>query len=88
MILLDEYSGCEIDGNYYSNDYLLDMFRLQTQLFKQENVIFSIEECINIWQNYSWDLQASWLDMPLVDEYIIKYIKNSDGFISLLEWSK
>jgi len=88
MIQLNEYKGCEIDGCYFDNEDLSNLQRLQKQLFEEENIIASIEECVNIWQTYSNDLSASWLFFPDEDKYILKYIKSSNCFSSFEEYAK
>jgi len=87
MIKLDEYNGTEIDGNYFDEQDVLNLFRFQKVLFEEEKVIASIEECINIWQKYSWDLQASWLDFPSNNKSILSYIKSSDYFTSFQDYA-
>jgi len=87
MIILDEYGGFTLDGNYYDEEDFKNLSRLQSQLFSEENIIASFRECANIWQNHSWSLHASWMDFPNDYLYILKYIKESEGFVSFDEWS-
>jgi len=87
MIKLNEYNGAEIDGDYYNEEYIADMNRLQKSLFEEEKLIATIEECINIWQQYSWDLSASWLDLPNDEKLILKHIKSSDYFTSFEDYA-
>jgi len=75
-------NGNEIDGDLYSKEELLDLFRLQKQLLIEENLLATLEDCAQIWQGYSNDLAASWLFFPAKDEDIIKSIKGNNYFIS------
>jgi len=88
MIHLNEFNGCEINGAYFDNEDVQNLLRLQRQLFIEENIIASLEECNNIWQTYSSDLSASWLFFPDEDKDILDYIKSSDNFTSFEEYSK
>lgn len=88
MIKLDENNGCVIDDMYYDHEDISNMIRLQNCLFKEEKIIATIEQCINIWQNYSWDLCASWLDLPKEDTDILKKIKSSYKFDNFENYAK
>lgn len=78
----------EIDGNFYTPDDLMDLFRLQKQLLIEEGIFATIEDCANIWCRYSNDLSASWLFFPENDDDILKYIKSSDYFISFFNYAE
>lgn len=39
-----------------------------------------------IWQNYSWELSASWLDVPKDLESIINQVESADNFKSYADW--
>lgn len=88
MIRLNENKGCEIDGNYFEEQDILNLSRLQKVLFEEENIVASIEECANIWQTYSNDLSASWLFFPDEDKCILQQVKSSNNFTSFEEYSK
>lgn len=75
-----EHKVLTIDDMLYGKEDLINIIRLQKQLLIEEDTFFSIEECINIWQNYSWALSASWLFFPESDTVILKFIRNMDGF--------
>ena len=87
MISIDEYGGCNINGDYYSEDYIFDLIRLQKALFKEESLIATLEECANIWQRYSNDICASWLFFPENDDSILDDIRSSDYFDSFENYS-
>lgn len=82
MIKLDMYLQAYFDDDTYTKSDLLDLIRLQKQLLIEEDLLLSINECADIWQGYSNDLQASWLFFPEKDEEIINYIKSNNYFIS------
>lgn len=88
MKKLSEHNGIEIDGCYFSKDDISNLLRLQKQLLEEENIIASLEECINIWQAYSNDLSASWLFFPDEDKDILNHIKSNYYFTSFEEYSK
>lgn len=76
----------EIDGNFYTKEDILNLYRLQKQLFIEEGIIVTLEECINIWSGYSSDLAASWLLFPNNDGHIISSIKTNDYFKSFNDY--
>ena len=80
MQKLNEYSNIEIDDMVYDKEDLIGLYRLKTQLLIEENLIATLEECVEIWQNYSNDLQASWLYFPQKDEDILRQIKSNVYF--------
>ena len=88
MIKLTEHGNVFIDDMYYDKEDLLNANRLQRQLIEKENTLFTIEECINIWQTHSNDLCASWLCFPDNDEGILDYIKLSPNFTTFEHYSK
>lgn len=83
-----EYENVEIDGIFYDKNDIEGLFSLQARLYIEEGLIASIDECMNIWQRYSWDLQASWLDIPNNPEDILKYVRSSDNFTSFEDYAK
>lgn len=87
MIKLNENNGAVFNDDYFTKEDFLNLFRLQKQLLIEENIVSTLEECANIWQNYSWDLSASWLFFPDRDEDILKQIKSSDHFDSFENYS-
>jgi hypothetical protein len=86
MIHKTENNNFLIDDSFYDFDDIQNLFRLQKELFEKENIIATIEECINIWQTYSSDLCASWLFFP--EKNIVEMIKSSRYFTSFDEYSK
>jgi hypothetical protein len=84
---MSESGNFEIDGNNYTKEELLNLYRLQKQLLLKENIIATLSECANIWSNYSNDLAASWLFFPDKDEYILAAIKGSESFTSYKQYS-
>jgi len=74
------------DGSFCSKDDLINLYRLQRVLLIEENILVNIIECINIWQNFSSSLQASWLFFPDKDEEILKYIYSSDYFTTFEDY--
>ena len=88
MLKLEHNKGVFIEDMYYDKEDINNLKRLQTQLFKEENIIATIEECANIWQTYSGDLCASFLFFPDDDNCILSNIKSSRNFTSFEEYSK
>lgn len=88
MIHLNEHKGIDIDGCYFDNEDISNLLRLQRRLFEEENIIASIEECVNIWQTHSSDSSASWLFFPDEDKDILSHIKSNNNFTSFEEYSK
>lgn len=89
MKTLNENKGIFFeDGEYYFEKAdLLNLFRLQKALLKEENIIANLLECANIWQRYSSDLCASWLFFPDNDDNILRQIASSDFFTSYEDYS-
>lgn len=77
-----EHNGLMFEDMYYDKDDISSILKMQRILLIKKNILFSIQECINIWQKYSWDLQASWLIFPDKDEEILTDIESSDFFTS------
>lgn len=77
----------EIDGNFYTKDDIVNLYRLQKQLLVEENFVSALVECANIWQRYSNDLSASWLFFPKNDFDILRSIKSSDFFTDFTDYS-
>ena len=59
-----------------------DLIRIQKALFLLRNIYCTLDECGNIWQEYSWSVSASWLFIPQCIESIIKNIESMDCFMS------
>lgn len=85
MDIIDEHGGIEIDGLYYDKEDIQGILRIQNELLIEEGLLASIEECINIWNNYSNTLFASWLFIPQTN--IVKTIKSSQDFKSFELWA-
>jgi len=81
-------NAVEIDGNTYDNKDVLNIFRLQKELYQTENILATLEECARIWINYSGDLAASWLDFPKEGLSIVDEIKSSDYFTDFNKYSE
>lgn len=81
-----KHNGLIFDDMYYDKDDLSNILRMQRVLLIKKDILFTIQECINIWQKYSWDLSASWLFFPDNDEDIIKYIESSDFFTTFEDY--
>lgn len=88
MNKLTENNNFEITGNFYTKNDVIDLYKLQKQLLLEENIIASLEECANIWNNYSGDLAASWLFFPALETDILKTIRSSDFFTNFEDYSK
>jgi len=80
MKKLSEYNNVEIDDMIYDKEDLTNLYKLQNILLIEENLVATLEECIDIWQNYSNDLQASWLCFPSKNEDILRQIKSNVYF--------
>ena len=63
-----------------------DLIRIQKALCLHRDIFCKLDECGNIWQNYSWEKSASWLDIPADLEVIIKQIESADNFESYDYW--
>lgn len=88
MIKKTEYGNWNINDDIYDDDDILGLIMLQSIIISKRNIIFSIEECANIWHTYSNNLQASWLFFPVTPEEILSQIESDDYFISLEESAK
>lgn len=83
-----EDNGLFIDGCFYDKSDLFDLLRLQRELLREENILFNLRECANIWQNYSTDLAAGWLLFPDSTIEILPTIRSSDFFTDFIDYSK
>lgn len=77
QIVTDEYHKLEPKD---------DLIRIQKSLFFHRDIFCTLDECGNIWQNYSWALSASWLYIPKDLESIIKQVESADNFKSYDDW--
>ncbi len=77
-----------VTDEYHKLEPKEDLLRIQKSLLFYRNIFCTLDECGNIWQNFSWDLSASWLFIPEKLEDIIKYIESADNFLSYKDWSK
>ena len=77
----------DVFDEYHRLEPIEDLIRIQKALFVLRNIYCTLDECGNIWQNYSWDLCASWLDIPKDFDSIIKQIESADRFNSYEDWS-
>lgn len=77
QIVLDEY---------HKQEPKEDLIRIQKALFANRDIYCTLDECGNIWQNYSWELSASWLDIPKDLESIIKCMESADNFDGYEKW--
>ena len=71
----------------YKQEPIEDLIRIQKSLFIYKDIYCTLDECGNIWQNYSWEHQASWLDIPKNMDDELKFIEKCYGFKSYKEWS-
>lgn len=83
MIVLNESNGFTHDGNLYDFEDLQNLIRMQKEILEKKRILFSIDECIEIWSVYSNRVSASWLFFP--DDNILQYIESDDRFVSLEE---
>lgn len=88
MIKITENGNFTADGDLYTQEDLINLIRLQKELYTHEKILFSIEECINIWLNYGFSQKASWLFFPEKDSDLIPFIKSGRNFESFEEWSE
>lgn len=85
MIKIEE-NGFNYDDMFYDITDLDNLFDLQKELLQKEKIYFTLPECINIWQKYSWSVSASWLFFP--KENKVEEIKSCyRGFVSFEELS-
>tara|TARA_R110002049_G_scaffold309180_1_gene518091 strand:- start:60 stop:320 length:261 start_codon:yes stop_codon:yes gene_type:complete len=75
-----------ITDEYHKQEPKEDLIRIQKALVLHRNIFCTLDECGNIWQNYSWELSASWLDIPKDLESIIKHVESADNFKSYADW--
>ena len=75
-----------ITDEYHKQEPKEDLIRIQKALVLHRDVFCTLDECGNIWQNYSWELSASWLDIPNDLEAIIKHVESADNFKSYTDW--
>ena len=80
--LLDQ----RITDEYHRLEPKEDLIRIQKALVLHRNIFCTLDECGNIWQNYSWELSASWLFIPDNLEDIIKHVESADNFKSYADW--
>jgi len=77
-----------IEDDYIDLDDFENLIHLQSELFLKTKNFFDLQECYNIWQWYSWQLQASWLFFPENPKDILPQIESEYGFTSYEEISK
>jgi len=75
-----------ITDEYHKQEPKEDLIRIQKALILHRDIFCTLDECGNIWQNYSWELSASWLDIPKDFEAIIKHVESADNFKSYADW--
>lgn len=80
--------GILINDEYFDKDDLVGLIKLQKMLLIHTDTLYTIEECINIWNNHSSDYTASWLDLPDDENIFIPRIESTFGFTSFEEYSK
>lgn len=71
-----------VKDEYHRQEPKQDLIKIQKALILHRNIFCTLDECGNIWQNYSWEHSASWLDIPDGLEDIIKHIESCDNFKS------
>lgn len=75
-----------ITDEYHKQEPKEDLIRIQKALVLHRDIFCTLDECGNIWQNYSWELSASWLNIPIDLEAIIKHVESADNFKSYADW--
>jgi hypothetical protein len=75
-----------ITDEYHNQEPKEDLIRIQKALVLYRDIFCTLYECANIWQNYSWELSASWLDIPKNLEAIVKNVESADNFESYADW--
>ena len=75
-----------ITDEYHKLEPKEDLIRIQKALVLHRDVFCTLDECGNIWQNYSRELSASWLYIPNNLEAIIKQVESADNFKSYADW--
>lgn len=75
-----------ITDEYHKQEPKEDLIRIQKALVLHRDIFCTLDECGNIWQNYSWELSASWLDIPIDLEAIVKHVESADNFKSYADW--
>jgi len=75
-----------ITDDYHKQEPKEDLIRIQKALVLHRDIFCTLDECGNIWQNFSWELSASWIDIPYKLEDIISYIESSVDFKSYNDW--
>ena len=50
-----------VTDEYHKQEPKEDLIRIQKALMLHRDIFCTLDECGNIWQNYSWELSASWL---------------------------
>ncbi len=69
----------------YYIDYIFGLRRVQKALFEFRGKFFTLDQCGDIWQSYSWSLSASWLFLPDNNEDIVKQIESMYDFTNYEE---
>lgn len=75
-----------VEDEYHRLEPKKDLIRIQKALVLFRDIFCTLDECGNIWQSYSWELSASWLDIPNDLEEIVKCIESAYGFKSYKDW--
>jgi hypothetical protein len=75
-----------VKDQYHKQEPIEDLIRIQKALVLHRDIFCTLDECGNIWQNYSLELSASWLDIPNDLEAIIKHIESAENFKSYADW--
>ena len=57
-----------------------DLKRVQKALFMHRDIFASLDECAMIWQLYSSNLCASWLDVPKDLERVVIHLESDPRF--------
>jgi hypothetical protein len=63
-----------------------DLIRIQKALLLYRDLFCTLDECGNIWQNYSWEMNASWINIPIDLISIIERIEKVERFNSYNDW--
>ena len=81
-----ELKDQKVEDEYHKQEPIDDLIRIQKALFLLRDLYCTLDECGNIWQNYSWSLSASWLFIPQELDTIISCIESGRDFICYKDW--
>lgn len=68
-----------LTDDFYISD-MLDLLKIQWALFSIKNLKYTLEECAEIWETTSFNVQASWLFTPKEVKNIVMEIETDSYF--------